>query len=140
MSKEISLDGKTLAMQIWDTAGQEKYHSLQGLFYKGADACIIVFDLTNIHSFQSLPRWKEEFESYASIKDISKFPYVIIGNKCDLIADRKVAQEKAQKACEDMGGIKYFEASAKVGENVAEAFEEIARKFLGTAKNQKMLI
>lgn len=129
LTKEITTENKVLAMQIWDTAGQEKYHSLQGMFYKGSDGCIIVFDLTNAHSFQSIMTWKGQFEEYADIKKSSEFPFVIVGNKADLTNDRKVTAEKARKTCEDMG-IRYLEVSAKSGINVEEAFNEIIKKYI----------
>ena len=134
LTKEIIADNKILAMQIWDTAGQEKYNSLQGMFYKGADGCIIVFDLTNMISFQNLINWKIQFEEYADIKNSSEFPFVIVGNKMDLLNDRKVSTETAKKNCEEMG-IRYLEASAKSGNNVEEAFNEIINKYIVSSEN-----
>ena len=133
LTKEIATENKILAMQIWDTAGQEKYHSLQGMFYKGADGCIIVFDLTNPDSFQSISTWKSQFEEYADIKKCSEFPFVIVGNKADLKNERKVSAEKAKKICEDME-IRYLEVSAKSGMNVEEAFNEIIKKYIVMAE------
>ena len=75
-------------MQIWDTAGQEKYQSVQTVFYRGSDACIIVYDITNVRSFQDINKWKEEFINTASTD--SSFPIVVVGNKLDLAGERKV--------------------------------------------------
>lgn len=70
--------------QIWDTAGQERYQSLGVAFYRGADACILVFDLTNLKSFQNLDRWRDDFLIQTSPEDPENFPFVLIGNKLDL--------------------------------------------------------
>lgn len=138
----MNVNEHILAMQIWDTAGQEKYNSLQGLFYKGADACIIVFDLTNISTFQTIIKWKDDFENHAGIRDPAKFPFIIIGNKADMTSQIQVTDEKAQKFADEQN-IKYLAVSAKTGENVELAFQEISQKFLGyhtNPKNAKMYI
>ncbi len=74
-------------MQIWDTAGQEKY---QSVFYRGSDGCIIVYDVTNVESFLALKKWKEEFINAANLPNPESFPIVMVGNKADLMAERKV--------------------------------------------------
>lgn len=139
------MGNKTVSVQIWDTAGQEKYNSLQGLFYRGSDGCIIVFDITNMQSFLQTLKWKEDFEMQCALRDPSRFPFVIIGtcelkgesigNKADLVAERAVPHEKAMAVCKEKG-FGYFETSAKTGENVAEAFESLAKKALETGQEK----
>ena len=90
LSKEIVIGDKVVTMQIWDTAGQEKYQSVQGVFYRGSDGCVLVYDITNIESFQGLKKWKDEFLSAANITNPDSFPFVLVGNKSDLLAERKV--------------------------------------------------
>jgi len=77
-------------MQIWDTAGQEKYQSVQGVFYRGSDGCVLVYDITNVESFQSLRKWKEEFLNGANVSNPESFPFVLVGNKADMVTERKV--------------------------------------------------
>ena len=60
-SKDVTIDGQELTLQVWDTAGQEKFQSLGGAFYRGSDCCALVFDLTSYDSFQSLASWKQGF-------------------------------------------------------------------------------
>ena len=79
-------------MQIWDTAGQERYHSMQGVFFHGADGCVLVFDLTNTESFNQINKWKKQFIETVNVKNISEFPFVLVGNKSDLAFERKVPQ------------------------------------------------
>ena len=60
-NKEIQIDGKNVTLQIWDTAGQERYQSLGVAFYRGADCCFLVYDITNTWSFENLSNWKQSF-------------------------------------------------------------------------------
>eukprot|EP00826_Nyctotherus_ovalis_P054894 TRINITY_DN723_c0_g1_i10.p1 TRINITY_DN723_c0_g1~~TRINITY_DN723_c0_g1_i10.p1 ORF type:complete len:159 (+),score=46.81 TRINITY_DN723_c0_g1_i10:171-647(+) len=134
LSKEIELDNQTITMQIWDTAGQEKYQSVQRVFYRGTDGCIIVYDLTNPATFNSVPKWREEFFNSANLENVQDFPMVVVGNKSDLAVERKVMREKTAKWCKENGELDHYETSAKTAINVKEAFESIARK---AAQKQK---
>jgi small GTP-binding protein len=73
--------GRPAAVQIWDTAGQERFQSLGVAFYRGADACVLVFDITNARSFEQLCSWREEFIAQAAPADADGFPFLCIGNK-----------------------------------------------------------
>jgi Ras-related protein Rab-7A len=84
LTKEVTVDERLVTLQVWDTAGQERYQSLGVAFYRGADACILVFDLTNMKSFQGLDRWRDDFLIQTSPDDPENFPFVLIGNKIDL--------------------------------------------------------
>merc|ERR1719493_318546 len=70
------VNNKPITMQIWDTAGQERFRSLVSKFYRGSDACILVYDITNPQSFERLDFWMEEFLNEADIRDSSRFPFV----------------------------------------------------------------
>jgi Ras-related protein Rab-7A len=131
LTQEIMLEDKMVTMQIWDTAGQERFQSLGMAFYRGADACVLVFDITDAKSFEQLATWKDEFLSQVGVKDadLQDFPFIVLGNKCDKAANRRVSQEKAKKWCKDpaQNGIPYFETSAKEAINVEQAFQHIAK-------------
>ena len=91
LTKEVAIDEKICALQIWDTAGQEKFQStLSTPFYKGSEGCIIVYDITNIETFNNLSNWKEEFLKFCLPKMPDQFPFLIIGNKVDNDSERKV--------------------------------------------------
>ena len=75
-------------MQIWDTAGQEKFQSLGYAFYRGSDSCALVFDLTSKKSFDNLSMWKKGFLDNAAPNDPSTYPFVLLGNKSDLTDKR----------------------------------------------------
>ena len=105
--KEIKIGNTSLTMQIWDTAGQEKYSSINFAFYRGTQCCILVFDLSDEFSFENLEKWKKEFLQKANPKNPAKFPFVVIGNKTDLF--RCVQEERAREWCRMQGNISYFE-------------------------------
>jgi Ras-related protein Rab-7A len=77
-------------MQLWDTAGQERFQSLGVAFYRGADCCVLVFDVNNSKSFDALDSWRDEFLIQASPRDPDNFPFVVLGNKIDVEESKRV--------------------------------------------------
>lgn len=93
--KELKVGLTSIQMQLWDTAGQEQFASSIGFsFFRGANCCVFVFDLSDRESFEALPNWKREFIDKGNPKEPSKFPFVVIGNKTDL--ERKVTEDEAR--------------------------------------------
>lgn len=142
LTKEVMIDDKLVTMQIWDTAGQERFQSLGVAFYRGADSCVLVYDITDAKSFESLVGWKEEFLVQAAPQNPDDFPFVCIGNKVDLAdSQRNVNQSRAKGWCDSNNSIPLFEASAKDATNVEQAFREIAEKALARESvNQPIFI
>jgi len=130
LTKDIVIDGHQVTMQIWDTAGQERFQSLGVAFYRGADCCVLVYDITQAPSFKSLDSWRDEFLIQASPRDPANFPFVLVGNKLDNEASRAVSTKRAQQWCENKNNIPHFEVSAKESINVEDAFQKIARAAL----------
>ena len=91
---------------------------------------MLVHDITNPKSFDALDSWRDEFLIQASPRDPDNFPFVVIGNKCDMESKRKVSKSKAGSWCKSKNQIPYFETSAKDAVNVEAAFVEIARNAL----------
>ena len=83
-SLQVMVDDRLVTMQIWDTAGQERFQSLGVAFYRGADCCVLTYDVTDPESFKSLDSWRDEFLIQASPRDPENFPFVVLGNKVDL--------------------------------------------------------
>ena len=111
-------------MQLWDTAGQERFQSLGVAFYRGADCCVLVYDVNNSKSFDTLDSWRDEFLIQASPMDPESFPFVVLGNKVDVDeSKRMISSKRAAAFCQSKGGIPYFETSAKEAVNVEQAFE-----------------
>lgn len=133
LTKEVMLEEKLVTMQIWDTAGQERFQSLGVAFYRGADACVLVYDVCNNKSFSQLDSWKEEFLIQAMPKEPENFPFVVLGNKVDKPENlRVVSKKKAEKWCRSVQGagskqeLDHYETSAKMNLNVEDAFRRIA--------------
>lgn len=131
LTKEVLVDDRLVTMQLWDTAGQERFQSLGVAFYRGADCCVLVYDVNNSKSFDTLDSWRDEFLIQASPRDPDSFPFVVLGNKIDVEeSKRMISQRRAMAFCTSKGGIPYFETSAKEAINVEQAFEVIARNAL----------
>ncbi|KAJ3247203.1 hypothetical protein HDU78_005010 [Chytriomyces hyalinus] len=131
LTKDVEIDGKNVTTQIWDTAGQERFQSLGVAFYRGADCCVLVFDVNNSKSFDQLDSWRDEFLLQASPRDPDNFPFVVLGNKVDLEESRRqVSQKRALAWCQQKGKIPYFETSAKEAINVDMAFQTMAKNAL----------
>ena len=81
LTKEVMIEDRQVTMQIWDTAGQERFQSLGVAFYRGADCCVLVYDVTSQQSFRNLESWRDEFLIQASPRNPEEFPFVLLGNK-----------------------------------------------------------
>ncbi|ETO07801.1 hypothetical protein RFI_29589 [Reticulomyxa filosa] len=129
-TKELVIDGKLLLLQIWDTAGQERFRALGAPFYRGANACVIVFDLSDAQSFEAVSSWRDEFVSQSDIEWIDTIPFFIIGNKCDLENDRKLSSDwvRQQIVNKEWSNTIYLETSAKTGSGVNDLFDQVAKK------------
>lgn len=115
---------------IWDTAGQEKFRSLIPLYFRCSQGAMLVFDLTNEDSFYKIPSW---ISLYHECSD-STADFVLIGNKKDLNSKRKVSYDKAIRFAE-FNNYDYYETSALTGENIEEAFSDIALKIHSRLNN-----
>ena len=125
LMKSIVINGQTVKLQLWDTAGQEKYKSMASSYYRGANVALIVFDITNHESFDALPLWIENFyKNGPEQKNI-----ILIGNKNDLPDLRQVTQQEAE-AFSQTNNMMYFETSAKEGDNIEYIFNYAAEKLL----------
>jgi len=129
LTKEVMVDNRMVTLQIWDTAGQERFQSLGVAFYRGADCCVLVYDVTVPTTFKTLDSWRDEFLIQASPRDPENFPFILLGNKIDM-ENRAVTAKRAQQWCESKNRTPYFETSAKEAINVEQAFQTIARNAL----------
>ena len=119
-------DGKKVTFHFWDTAGQEKYHSLAKIFYKDADVVILVYDITNLQSFKSMKDdWYKNVVDYGK-KDVL---FGVAANKSDLYEERKVDDDEGEKFAKSIGGI-FMPTSAKNYTGITELFDAIGQKIL----------
>ncbi|XP_057525092.1 ras-related protein RABG3c [Amaranthus tricolor] len=142
LTKEVQIDDKLFTLQIWDTAGQERFQSLGVAFYRGADCCVLVYDVNVAKSFDNLNRWREDFLLQASPHDPENFPFVVLGNKTDVDGgnSRVVSAKKAKAWCASKGNIPYFETSAKDGTNVEAAFLCIAKNAIKNEPEEEVYL
>lgn len=144
LSKEVSIAGgeRSATLQIWDTAGQERFQSLGVAFYRGADACLLVYDVTDPKSFENLETWRSEFLNQVSGGSDESFPFIVLGNKIDKETERRVSRARAEQWCRNTRGrpmesTPHFETSAKTAVNVEEAFMEVAVKAIAHEEQKK---
>ena len=122
--KYVQLDsGQVIKVQLWDTAGQDRYRTIAKNYYKGSHGILLLYDVTKSSSFENIREW---------IKDIREEVYekaiiFLIGNKIDKKDQIKIKTEDAEKLAEEFN-IPFFEASAKSGENVDEIFKALYKK------------
>ena len=112
-------------MQIWDTAGAEKYHSMGQSFYRNSETCVLAFDLTQPESFQNVEIWRTEFLNALNPSDASTYPFVLLGNKSDLSDSIKVTKEEIDAYCNSHNNMPYFATSAKDDINLTDAFDKV---------------
>ena len=124
-TKDIEIKNKNIRIQIWDTAGQEKYRAITRNLFLKVLGVLIIYDITNEKSYNNLKTWvqliREDCGSHMQI--------IIVGNKCDLDSERKINQEEVMKYAKKEK-IEYIETSCKTGENVQKAVKTICEKIL----------
>ena len=111
---------KKVKLQIWDTAGQEKYMSINKNLFQRVQGIILMYDITREDTFNNLSKWMEHIKENAN-----GIPLILIGNKSDLNNERKVNEEDG-KAFARNNKIIFLEASAKIGTNVEESFMKLS--------------
>ena len=126
--------GRKVRLNIWDTAGQEKFRALGRNFYKDAYIICLVFDLTNKKTFENIKQvWYPEIKKFGEKYNILS----IVGNKCDLYENEAVEEDEINSFAEKVGGI-YYEISAKNGNGIDEMFESLAKMYLEPDFNDKL--
>lgn len=116
-TKTISTERGKAVLQIWDTAGQEKFRSISHSYIRNADAIILVYDVTSEETFDHVSTWMEAIQGLAR----QGLPVILVGNKIDMENERKISTEEGQKLAEKYK-ILFKEASAMSGNGVTEAF------------------
>ena len=137
--KTMVVNGKIAKIQIWDTAGQERYRSITSVYYKGAQGCLLVYDITKKPTFENIDRWISDLKNSGD----ENLSIILIGNKCDLENERKVTKEEAKEKAQ-FYKLAFIETSALNGTNIEKAFElllnDIYIKYSQIPKKQKNLL
>ena len=117
--------GVTVRLQVWDTAGQESFRSITRSYYRGAIGALLVYDITNANSFDSLPSWLKDSLDATN----HNIGLVLVGNKADLEAERQVDKETAKNFAKD-NNLLFLETSAKNGQNIEKIFQILSEQIL----------
>ncbi len=126
--KNIKVDKDYANLILWDIAGQSKFELMRRHFYKGLEAVILIFDITNYKSFESISNWYNDILKNIQIRKEELIGF-ILGNKEDLFNERKVSMENAKKIAKELN-LEYIETSAVTGKNVEESFNRLAETLI----------
>ena len=129
--KCIEVNDKSFNLNIWDTAGEEKYHALGPIFYRGAHGAVVIFDVRNRQTFERATRWFHELSEFAE----GNPSMILVGNKIDL-PDRTITKEEAVDLANKYN-CKFLEVSAFLGTNVDEIFNTLAMEIYNSHKKKK---
>ncbi|XP_034264612.1 ras-related protein Rab-37 isoform X2 [Pantherophis guttatus] len=130
-NKVVTVDDVKVKLQIWDTAGQERFRSVTHAYYRDAQALLLLYDITNKVSFDSIRAWLTEIHEYAQ-KDVV---IMLLGNKADMSSERVIRTEDGESLAREYG-VPFMETSAKTGMNVELAFLAIAKELKQRAVKQ----
>lgn len=118
--KTVYRNDKRVKLQIWDTAGQERYRTITTAYYRGAMGFILMYDITNEESFNSVQDWVTQIKTYSW----DNAQVILVGNKCDMEDERVISYERGKQLADRLG-VEFFETSAKENINVKSVFERL---------------
>ena len=133
-TKDEIIDNKTIRIKIWDTAGQERYKSLTKGFFRNAEGVMLVYDVTNLETYENLKYWMQSIKNNLG-NSIDDIPIIIIGNKIDC-QEREVSVEEAENFWKEQG-FSYFETSAKTGENIEKTIKFLVKRVINVKEGNK---
>lgn len=113
----LTVGDKRAKIRVWDTAGQERFRTLSTSYFRKAQGAVMVYDVTDARSFDSIRRWLEQLKDNADRES----SVIIVGNKADLTSERQVTTEEGASLAAELG-VQFFEVSAKAGTGVDDAF------------------
>ncbi|XP_053179738.1 ras-related protein Rab-41 isoform X2 [Scomber scombrus] len=126
LSKTMYLEDRTVRLQLWDTAGQERFRSLIPSYIRDSTIAVVVYDITNLNSFQQTSKWIDDVRTERG----SDVIIMLVGNKTDLADKRQVSIEAAERKARELN-VMYIETSAKAGYNVKQLFRRVAAALPG---------
>ena len=132
-TKDEVINGKTVRIKLWDTAGQEKFQSLTKGFFRNAQGIMVVYDVTKSETYQNIKYWTQSIKTHLG-SETDNIAVIIIGNKIDSQV-REVNKEEAELYSSELG-YRYFETSAKTGQNINSTIEYLVNEVLKINKNK----
>uniref|UniRef100_A0A6Q2WST3 RAB6A, member RAS oncogene family n=1 Tax=Esox lucius TaxID=8010 RepID=A0A6Q2WST3_ESOLU len=130
LSKTMYLEDRTVRLQLWDTAGQERFRSLIPSYIRDSTVAVVVYDITNVNSFQQTTKWIDDVRTERG----SDVIIMLVGNKTDL-ADKRFAIEEGERKAKELN-VMFIETSAKAGYNVKQLFRRVAAALPGMESTQ----
>ncbi|KAK7120761.1 hypothetical protein R3I94_020675 [Phoxinus phoxinus] len=131
LSKTMYLEDRTIRLQLWDTAGQERFRSLIPSYIRDSAAAVVVYDITNVNSFQQTTKWIDDVRTERG----SDVIIMLVGNKTDLADKRQVSIEEGERKAKELN-VMFIETSAKAGYNVKQLFRRVAAALPGMESPQ----
>ncbi|MHA1798864.1 MAG: Rab family GTPase [Candidatus Helarchaeota archaeon] len=127
--KVVEMENFEIILTIWDIGGHDRFSMIRNFYYQGAHGGFIIFDLTRRETFENVKNWYSDLIKGAN----ARIPSLIIANKSDLTNEIKVSDEEIELLSKELN-IKWYKTSAKTGENINDAFAEIARMIVEDVK------
>uniref|UniRef100_A0A3Q0KGU5 Putative rabb and C n=1 Tax=Schistosoma mansoni TaxID=6183 RepID=A0A3Q0KGU5_SCHMA len=125
----FTVENHRVQLEVWDTAGQEQYHSIVSLHFREAKCFIIVYDVTDMESFEQIRKyWLRSVDEHMD----EAVPVFFVANKIDTIKDKKVSTEQGQQLTSQQAAHGFFETSAKTGKNIQNLFQAVAECMVST--------
>uniref|UniRef100_A0A803JV74 small monomeric GTPase n=1 Tax=Xenopus tropicalis TaxID=8364 RepID=A0A803JV74_XENTR len=124
------LNDEDVRLMLWDTAGQEEFDAITKAYYRGAQACVLVFSTTDRESFETIPSWREKV-----VAEVGDIPTVLVQNKIDLLDETVIKNEEAEALAKRLK-LRFYRTSVKEDLNVTEVFKYLADKYLQRLKRQ----
>ncbi|HEC38359.1 hypothetical protein LCGC14_0672990 [marine sediment metagenome] len=129
--KDVDIQGSGSIVKVrlilWDLAGQEKYSVVRSMYFSGVEGVLLIYDLTRYNTFDSISsKWMKDFKKYVRKESV----FILIGNKCDLNDQRVVPTERGKELAKEIRASHFIETSAKLGENIEEAFLTLVKQIL----------
>ncbi|KAK5869274.1 hypothetical protein PBY51_024005 [Eleginops maclovinus] len=132
LSKTMYLEDRTVRLQLWDTAGQERFRSLIPSYIRDSTVAVVVYDITNVNSFQQTSKWIEDVRTERG----SDVIILLVGNKTDLSDKRQITIEEGEQRAKELS-VMFIETSAKTGYNVKQLFRRVAAALPGMESMQE---
>ncbi|XP_020340891.1 ras-related protein Rab-6A isoform X4 [Oncorhynchus tshawytscha] len=131
LSKTMYLEDRTIRLQLWDTAGQERFRSLIPSYIRDSAAAVVVYDITNVNSFQQTTKWIDDVRTERG----SDVIIMLVGNKTDLADKRQITTEEGEQRAKELN-VLFIETSAKTGYNIKQLFRRVAAALPGMESTQ----
>ena len=136
----VSVDGQEVRVQIWDTAGIERFHSITTSYLRRVDGVLLFYDITDRHSFEQLRvRWIGTLRRSGLLDSMDGVGIVLVGNKVDLETERRVSLEEGEALAYELG-VNHMEVSAKVGSNIEQVMKVLVKLVLPMRRSRSLEI